>query len=163
MGLQDPPPQQLIDKLNKYMISRNYPTMDDVKDLPLDEYNKRGNTSCALVIEALSNLKEVKYYEDVHLIGSKLWNWALPDLEYLKETILTHFRAMQRVFNSMPKSERGRNSALGIQFRLCGPLVIMVQIYGLQDSKVHILSPNSPELVEVHMQTQWNPQTCILG
>lgn len=118
MGLQDPPPASLIERLNDYMKSRNYPTREEVWNLPLDEYNKRGNTSCKMLIDALSTLREVKHYEDVHLIGSLLWNWTLPNIRHLKETILYHFKATQKVFQSTAKDDRGRNSALGIQFRL---------------------------------------------
>ena len=59
-GVQDPPPAALIEKLNAYMKSRNYPTREDVWDLPLDEYNKRGNTTCKMLIDALSTLREEK-------------------------------------------------------------------------------------------------------
>lgn len=147
MGLQDPPPQSLIDRLNDYMKSRNYPTSEQVWDLPLDEYSKRGNTSCRMIIDALSSLKEVKYYEDVHLIGAKLWNWELPDLNAVKDVIMYHFRATQTVFTSVPKEDRGRNSALGIQFRLYAHLYAVGHRCRFEDFKI----PSSPSSMEIHL------------
>ena len=147
MGLQDPPPDRVIQKLNKYMKAMGLPSNEDIKDLPLDEYNKRGNTSCSMLVKALCSIKEVKYYEDVHLIGSILWNWSLPDLGHLKDKILHHFRCTQKVFNAMRKDERGRNSALGIQFRLYAHLWAVGHKCRFSDFKI----PNSPSSLEIHI------------
>lgn len=147
MGLQDPPPTSLITRLNEYMQSRNYPTKEEVWDLPLDEYNKRGDTSCKMLIDALSTLREVGHYEDVHLIGSMLWNWALPNIRHLKETILYHFRATQKVFQSTGKDERGRNSSLGIQFRLYAHLWAVGLKCRFEDFKI----PTSSLSLGIHM------------
>lgn len=147
MGLQALPPKKLIDKLNKHLKSRGLPTSEDVKTLPLDKYNKRGNTSCKMLIDALSSINEVKHYEDVHLIGSMLWGWKLPDLSEVKDTILHHFRVTQRVFNSMCITERWRNSALGIQFRLYAHLMVVGHKCRFDDFKI----PSSRHSLNIHL------------
>lgn len=145
-GLQDPPPVYLIDKLNRYMQCNGYPTLTDAADMPLDEYNRKERTSCQILIKALSSIKEVKYYEDVHLIGAMLWGWHLSDLREQKETILQHFRCTQRVFNNMPKEDRGRNSTLGIQFRLYAHLRVIGHKCRFEDFKI----PYSPTSLQTH-------------
>lgn len=136
-GMQDPqPPPELIKRINDYMRLMKYPTSEDVKDLPLNQYNQKPNTSCKMILDALHNIKEVTYYEDVHLIASMLWGWVLPDLRRKLDTILRHFRATQRVFNSMHREHRGRNSAPGIQFRLYAHLCAVGHNCRFEDFKI---------------------------
>lgn len=125
------------------MKSRGHPTSKDVAEQPLDEYNRKEKTSCQILIKALSSLKED---EDVHLIGAMLWGWKLSDLREKKERILQHFRCTQRVFNNMPKEDRGRNSTLGIQLRLYAHLQVIGHRCRFEDFKI----PYSPTSLQTH-------------
>ncbi len=135
-GLQERPKAEIIDKLDRYFASTSKPTRAWARGKPLNRYGKVDDTSCKMVIEALSAIKETSYYEDVNLIGHLLWGWKLADLRDVKDKMMMHFRKTQKAFNLMHPSHRGRTSALGTQFRLFMHLLAVGHVCRFEDFKI---------------------------
>lgn len=123
-GLQsDVPPDSLYVELDNYFIQHGRPSGDQIKELPLNEKGRRGDTNHAMLWNALSHInkpgiKGADYYEHANLIGKMYWGWELPDVMHFKDTIISHYNKTQQVYYQIPLEQRGRISSLGTQFRL---------------------------------------------
>lgn len=118
-GLQlDKPEDSLYDLLDNYFIKNGRSSGDKIKSLPLNNRGRRGDTNHKMLWNALSNINRSEYYEHVNLIGHVYWGWELPDVSYLRDSIIEKYNKTQNVFYQISPEERGRNSSLGTQYRL---------------------------------------------
>jgi hypothetical protein len=109
---------QLYLELDNYFQKIGKAKGEDIRKLPLDEKGKRGNTNRNMLWKALSDLGRSEYYEDINLIGKNYWGWKLPNLMHLEARIIDKYIKTQKVFYSLPKELKERNSSLGTQYRL---------------------------------------------
>lgn len=92
-GLQkDKLPADLFARLDRYFLSINYPTGEDV----LAGRAGAAVLSRDVMYKALSAVN-TPVYEHVNLISHMYWGTPLPDLRHLQDTIMLHFDATQRV------------------------------------------------------------------
>lgn len=117
-GLQGNPPAVLFTKLDSYFKERGFPEAAYIRSLPYNDRGKKGNVNKEMLYTALSSIGYASYYEDINLIGHIYWDWKLPDLTHLKETILRHYTITQKSFYKIPLELRGRISSLGCNYRL---------------------------------------------
>jgi hypothetical protein len=118
-GLQsDCPNEKLYEELDEYFRRQNLPLGHEIRQLPLNERGRRGNTNHLMLWTALSAIERSAYYEDSNLIGHIYWGWTLPDVNQYRERIITHYNKTQKVFYEIPPEQRGRSSSLGTQYRL---------------------------------------------
>lgn len=118
-GLQpDKPPECIYDELDEYFESNNLPIGEEIRELPLDDRGRRGNTTHKMMWNALSEIGRSKYYEDTNYIAHIYWGWTLPNVMHLKELIINDYNITQKVYYQIPIEERGRKSSLGTQYRL---------------------------------------------
>lgn len=118
-GLQpEQPDDSVYDELDDYFIKHDRPTGDMIRNLPLNNRGRRGDTDHKMLWNALSQIGRSEYYEDANLIGHIYWGWTLPNVMHLKERIIDKYNKTQKVFYQIPPEERGRNSSLGTQYRL---------------------------------------------
>ena len=135
-GLQPNPPLVIYTKLDTYFRQRALPTSDKIRLLPYNDEGKKGNTNKEMLCQALSNVGYASYYEDVNLIGHIYWDWKLPDLTGLQDTILHHYAITQKAFYKIPLKVRGRISSLGTQYRLFRHLQLVGHICHQDDFKI---------------------------
>jgi len=135
-GLQNNPPKNLYSKLDVYFNQRGLPSAEYIKSLPYNERGKKGNVNKEMLCTALSAIGYASYYEDVNLIGHIYWDWKLPDLTLLKETIMRHYIITQKNFYKIPIDVRDRISSLGTQFRLFKHLQLVGHICYVDDFKI---------------------------
>jgi hypothetical protein len=118
-GLQtDIPDQSLYDELDEYFMQNDRPTGEEIRELPLNERGRRGDTTHEMLWYALSQIGRSDYYKDTNLIGHVYWGWLLPDTMQFREKIISDYHKTQKVFYKIPPEERGRDSSLGTQYRL---------------------------------------------
>jgi hypothetical protein len=118
-GLQsDHPDESLYDELDEHFARHDRPSGDEIKQLPLNERGRRGDTNHKMLLDALSSIKRSEYYEDANLIGHIYWGWTLPEAMHFRERMIDKYNKTQKVFYQIPPEERGRNSSLGTQYRL---------------------------------------------
>lgn len=111
-------PETIYDDLDNYFANLGRPLGDEIKNLPLNNRGRRGDTNHKMLWKALSELGYSEYYEDANLIGHIYWGWTLPKLMQYKEQIINHYNMTQKVFYCIPIEERCRNSSLGTNYRL---------------------------------------------
>lgn len=117
-GLQSNPPKALYAKLDTYFSERGLPSAEYIRSLPYNDRGKKGNVNKEMLYAALSSIGYSSYYEDVNLIGHIYWDWKLPDLTLLKDTIIRHYLITQKSFYKIPLEIRDRISSLGTSYRL---------------------------------------------
>ena len=118
-GLQlERPDISLYTKLDEYFISHDRPTGIEIRELPLNNMGRRGDTDHRMLWTALAEIGCSEYYEDTNLIGHIYWGWKLRNVMQYKETIISQYNKTQKVFYEIPPEKRGRNSSLGTQYRL---------------------------------------------
>jgi predicted Zn-ribbon and HTH transcriptional regulator len=135
-GLQDKPNKIIYQKLDCYFKERGLPTSDEIKKLPYNDENKKGNTNREMLCKALLYIGYSEYYEDTNLIGHIYWDWKLPDISHLKDKILTHYSITQKIFHKIPLHVRERISSLGTQYRLWRHLQLVGHDCRMQDFKI---------------------------
>lgn len=135
-GLQNPPPKIIYTKLDQYFKERGLPLSVDIKALPYGDDGKKGNTNKEMLYNALYHIDYSSYYEDVNLIGHIYWDWKLPDLVAVKDTIMRHFIITQKAFYKIPIEVRNRVSSLGTSYRLWRHLQLVGHICNMDDFKI---------------------------
>lgn len=135
-GLQNNPPKILYTKLENYFKERGFPDAEMIRSSPYDDHGKKGNTNKKMLCTALANIGYATYYEDILLIGHVLWDWILPDLTDVKDTILAHYAITQKAFYKIPASVRQRISSLGTQYRLWRHLQLVGHECYMEDFKI---------------------------
>lgn len=143
---QDLPDDSLYDELDNYFIKHGRPSGNIIKNLPLNERGRRGDTNHKMLWNALSEIGRSEYYEDANLIGHLYWGWILPNVSQYKETIVHHYLQTQKVFYQIPIEERGRNSSLGTQYRLWRHLQLVGHECYMDEFKI----AENPESLRTH-------------
>jgi hypothetical protein len=116
LGEQSPPSPQLFAALDEWARKYDYPTKEEIREMPLNEDGSRGPITKSMLFLALGELGYAENYKDIRLIGHLQWGWRLPVLsQQEREIILQDYRATQKIFNSIKK---GRKSSLNAQLRL---------------------------------------------
>lgn len=166
-GLQiDQPHPSLYKELDEYFSQRGLPTGDKIKQLPLDEFGRRGNTNHKMLWNVLSSLKRSEYYDDTNLIAHIYWGWTLPNVMHLKEKIIEHYNCTQKVFHNIPPENRKRSSSLGTQFRLWKQLQLLGHRCYMEEFKI----AEDPDSLNTHYEL-WktmceganNPEIYFIG
>ena len=109
------PPPELYRDIDLYFKKKNLPSCEEVRQMPLMENGRRGNTSKELMYMVLAETNNSTYYEDINLICHNCWGWDLVDLSHLEDKIMKDYDLTQKIYNEMPKI---RKSSLNSQFRL---------------------------------------------
>lgn len=117
-GLQtDRPPDSVYIKLDNYFRKYGKPLGEEIRNLPLNDKGRRGNTDHKMLWNALKEI-DSNYFKHANLIGHVYWGWTLPNVMHLKEIIIRHYNITQAVFYQIPIEERGRISSIGTSYRL---------------------------------------------
>lgn len=127
---------ELYNELDEYFKKLGKPTGEEIRKMSLDEKGKRGNTNRNILYKALSDLGRSEYYEDINLIAKNYWGWKLPYLMHLQERIIDKYIKTQKVFYSLPREIRERNSSLGTQYRLWRHLQLEGYNFPKEDFKI---------------------------
>lgn len=109
-------PPNLLQDLDKWMISYQLPTSAEIKAMELNIDDSRGPTSRDLLFKALKETNYSDYYEDERLILYLLWDWPRPDLSHLEEKLMDDYDLTQFGFNDI--DDKNRKSSLNTQYRL---------------------------------------------
>lgn len=97
-GLQtDRPPDSIYVKLDNYFRKYSKPLGEEIRNLPLNERGRRGNTDHKMLWTALGDIGQSEYYKHANLIAHVYWGWVLPNVMHLKETIIRHYNITQAV------------------------------------------------------------------
>jgi hypothetical protein len=146
-GLQpDHPNESLYEELDNYFALHHRPPGEYIRQLPLNERGKRGDTDHKMLWYALSQIGRSEYYEDANLIGHIYWGWTLPNVMHLKERIIEKYNKTQKVFYHIRPEERGRNSSLGTQYRLWRHLQLEGHECYMDEFKI----AENPESIRTH-------------
>ena len=97
---------------------KSSPTAAQIKELPLNNRGRRGDTDHKMLWKALEDIGRPEYYEDADLIGREYWAWEIRSIEEYREPIRLKYLKTQKVFYEIPIEERKRYSSLGTQLRL---------------------------------------------
>ena len=118
-GLQsDVPDESIYDELDAYFKLHGCPTGAHIRQLPLNEHGRRGDTNHRMLWDALSKIGRSEHYEDTNYIGHRYWGWVLPDVQGLQERIIDKYHKTQKEYFKIPPEIRDRTSSLGTQYRL---------------------------------------------
>lgn len=145
-GLQPKPPAIIFTKLDAYFKERGFPDSEYIKSLPYDDRGKKGNCNREMLYDALSSISFSSYYEDIFLIAHIYWDWLLPDLTHLKDTIIRHYIITQKSFYKIPLDVRERISSLGCNYRLYQHLRLVGQPVYREEFKI----AENPESIRQH-------------
>jgi hypothetical protein len=146
-GLQtDKPDDSLYTELDAYFSQHDRPIGAKIREMPLNEKGRRGDTDHEMMWFALSQINRSEYYKDVNLIGHIYWGWLLPDTMQYKERIISDYHKTQRVFYAIPPNERGRGSSLGTQYRLWRHLQLVGHDCSMDEFKI----AENPESMRIH-------------
>lgn len=146
-GLQpDRPDESLYAELDAYFARHDRLSGDQIKELPLNDRGRRGDTNHRMLWTALSAIGRSEYYEDSNLIGHLYWGWTLPEVMHLKERIISKYFKTQKVYCQTPPEERGRNSSLGTQYRLWRHLQLEGHECYMDEFKI----AENPESIRTH-------------
>ena len=140
-------PQSSINKIDEYFTSMKFPSMEEVKRFPLDEYGQRRGTGVQMLIKAFKACGLPDCYKNTMLIGHIIWDWVLPSISHLEEKIMDHYTKTQRVFLTI---DGPRTSSISTQFRLFKHLEICNYPCRACDFKL----PETPESITYH-ETTW--------
>ena len=143
---QDRPDDSLYDELDAYFARHDRPSGSQIRELPLNERGRRGDTNHKMLWNALSQIGRSEYYEDANLIGHIYWGWTLPDVSQYKEKIILHYNETQKGFHQIPPEERGRNSSPGTQYRLWRHLQLVRYECYMDEFKI----AENPESLRTH-------------
>ncbi|PCJ29245.1 MAG: hypothetical protein COA94_02180 [Rickettsiales bacterium] len=107
-------PSNIVSVLDEYFKSVNIMIGDDVKKMSKAKIKKE--TSRTMMFNALKCIGLSSHYEDINLICHIYWNWILPDVSDLEDTIMKDYDDSQEVFMSIKGEDR--RSCLNVQYRL---------------------------------------------
>lgn len=108
-------PSNLCSKLDNYFETSGISIGTVISSLPLNCDNTRGNSSRDKMFHALQEIGFSDYYKDINLICHLYWNWALPDISHLEETIMKMYDESQRIYETIKDD---RKSSINGQYRL---------------------------------------------
>jgi hypothetical protein len=143
---QDQPNSSIYDELDIYFRRLGRPTGAEIRNLPLNDRGRRGDTTHKMLWNALSQIGHSEAYEDANLIGHIYWGWILPNVSEHKEKIVSHYMKTQKVFYQIPPEERGRNSSLGTQYRLWRHLQLVGHDCHMEEFKI----AENPDSIRTH-------------
>jgi hypothetical protein len=107
-------PRELFNQLNKYFISKDLPSSEEIKMYPLLPSGKKEKTSIKLLIEGLYSTNNPTYYKDLEVIAHELWGWKLGCLDNYREDMIKDYKDTQMVYEKIKQ----RESSLNINLRL---------------------------------------------
>jgi hypothetical protein len=109
----------MMEDLDDYFTSQGKKPGSYYRALPLNEDGRKDDTSQDILCLALKEIGYGIYYKDYMYIGHHYYGWKLHNLRHLEDVMIRNFRAKQEVWNSMSIEERGGQSSLSTQYRLC--------------------------------------------
>ena len=140
------PHESLYEELDEYFIRNDRPIGSVIRELPLNNRGRRGDTNHKMLWSALSAIAHSEHYENANLIGHIYWGWEIPDVTNFRETIINQYNKTQKVFYQIPSEVRGRNSSLGTQYRLWRHLQLIGHICHPDEFKI----AENPESLRTH-------------
>lgn len=146
-GLQtDIPPDSLYEELDEYFQRHGRPCGEEIRQLPINNRGRKGDTNHKMIWSALSQIGRAEYYEDANLIGHIYWGWMLPNVMHLRERIIDKYNKTQKGFYQIPAEERCRTSSLGTQYRLWRHLQLEGHECYIDEFKI----AENPESLRIH-------------
>jgi len=111
--------ETLMSDLDSYFTQKGEKDGAYYRALPLNERGRKDGTSHEAICKAFKQLGYEYFYKYYMYICHVYYGWNLPDLAGLEEQIERNFRAKQEIWDSMSSDERGGQSSLSTQYRLC--------------------------------------------
>lgn len=139
-------PEEFLQALDEYFTNFKIPTRFEAGNLPKDHRGHKSGTSHKIMLGALEKIPHANYYADIELLCHIYWGWDLPNVAHLRHKMVSIYNKTQLVFNSIPLSERKRNSSLGTQFRLFKQL----QLCGHECYEHEFLIADNEESYKLH-------------
>lgn len=117
LRLDDNQMNALMKRLDEYFLSYGKPCGEDVRNMPVNEYGWKNNTSYDLMHEALQYCK-MPVYDYVSSICQTYWGYNLPDISSVKKQVMQDYMDSQPVFMDIIKKYPSiRKSSLNTRFR----------------------------------------------
>jgi hypothetical protein len=136
LGQQQPkPPDYIYDILDDHCMAKELPTGAEVREMPLTNQGKRGDTTVTMLLNMLKELN-LGFYDDVYYIGRYYWGWTFPDLSGCYDLMLTIYDKTQLAFRMLTDEERGRDSAILGSVRLWRILQLCGHYYPMDEFKM---------------------------
>lgn len=88
---------------------------EEIRKLPLNSNNTRGNTNIKMLESALGNTGHNKLYVEGNLIASLYWGWVIPSLSEMKDETIEIYKVSQPYYH---KHKGARESSMNVYFRL---------------------------------------------
>lgn len=133
-GMQrDRLPSDLVTRLDQYFAANNYPVSEEVRA----GYTGPAVLTRDVMYKALAAV-HCPMYEHINLIVNKVWNWPLPQLNDVYDTVLQHFDILQRVARQL------NIPTLNTQYRLFKHL----EMAGYECYSVDFRIPKTREIIQ---------------
>ena len=139
------PGKELYIKLDEYFISRGLLSSKEYNALPLTAEGSKVGTSREMMFDVLSNIGCSGYYDDINLICSVFFGWALPDITHLEDDIMKDYDEFQAVYDQLPDRD-GRKSSLNSQWKL----FILLRRRGWPCKAKDFKIPTTSSILEYH-------------
>ncbi len=127
--------------LDDFFSARGLPTGDQVRKM--DKINGRrgqkGVIGKKILRKALGNKGYNNHYDDINLICYFYWNWDLPDISYLDETLESDYDKTEKIFKQIKGP--GRKATINTQWRLRAHL--LTRGYPVQDDDFKVIETAS--------------------
>jgi hypothetical protein len=111
-------PDSLLVAIRKYFDSIHLPSDEEIRNMPLNRDDTRGNTSRQLIKQALSKTKNPAFYPHINAIGIKIWNWKKPNMLEYRSKILEEYTIFQNIYEekiSLGELQKVSNCNRGIR------------------------------------------------
>lgn len=131
-------PDSLLEALDKYFEKKEGPSRTKMKDVPLNEYGEKPDTSMEIMKCALKETGYSSLYNEIPFINHIYWNWTLMDFGDLEDQMLKLYDETQIEYENIPDKER--LASLTMNFRIYAQLITLRyparrQRFLLQDSE----------------------------
>ncbi len=141
------PPKELYDELDKYFTERNMPNSESYNKLPLLKDGTKEGTNKDMIYEALNKLGFAGYYDDIDVICSIFFGWALIDLSGIEDDIMKDYDDFQDAYEQLPDKE-GRKSNLNVQWKM----YFLFLHRGIPCKMSHFKLPTTPSILSFHKE-----------
>jgi hypothetical protein len=136
--------KQLTKDLDVYFHGYGYPVSEEIKNMELNiDLRTRGKTNIVMMRDALAYINQSKLNDDINLVCSEYWGWALPNLDDYMEQLIIDYRKTQNVYKVMA---RDRKSCLNLQYRIYKHL----QLVGYPVNSGDFRIPTTDEISKNH-------------
>lgn len=109
----------IMEELDMYFTKRGKKPGSYYRALPHNSRGRKDGTTQEDICEALEALNYESFYKYYMYICHHYYGWRYPDVDRYIDTIEKNFKLKQEAWKSMTVKERGGQSSLPTQFRMC--------------------------------------------